>query len=74
MSTLNLKGSKVVGFHDYIRATGTVLKTIRTRTIDEEESVVLHKVKLDKPIKVSWSEKLKDVVLVDSTRINVLTV
>jgi hypothetical protein len=74
MSRMNLKGLRVSGEYDYKQVVGTVLKTIHTRTIDEEDSVVLHKVRLDNKIAVSWSNNLQDKVLVDSTRIKVLTV
>jgi len=58
-------------------ATGTVIKSIPTETIGIEadvEKVLLHKVKLDKPIKVLWDdvEQFVSSILVDHSHVEVL--
>lgn len=49
MTSINLTGARVQGTFCHKSFTGTVLKTILTKTVNTEETVILHKVQFDKP-------------------------
>jgi hypothetical protein len=60
-----LTDKKVTAYYDHQTVTGTVIESFMTLTI-ESDPVMLHRVKFDNPLKVSWSDKLKETLLVDN--------
>jgi len=73
-----LKDKRVTILYQGHYATGTVVKSIHTETIgieEDVEKVILHKVKLDKPLQVIWDDVQKFVtsVLVDHSRVEVIS-
>ena len=66
----DLTGRKVQGTYEYKPFVGTVMHSFKT--MDEEQSVLLHKVKFSSPRSVTWSSSLKTSALVDNNMLEVI--
>lgn len=72
MDTIVLDGKKVKGSFAGSKFIGTVVRTFMSKTINTEESVLLHVVKFDKPLAVNFSDERKKTGIVDHYQLEVV--